>query len=89
MSWGTIWGIWLAVVGVSFGVLEGIGLSIRNKTGTGLPPNDSLSETSWRWLHVVPGQGVEHWTLPHVLAAIFLLGMCVVLIGHIALGLWR
>ena len=86
MSWGWVWGIWLAVVGVSFAVLEGIGLSIRNRTG---PPNDSLSETSWSWLHVVPGQGIEHWTLPHVLALVFLLGLCLVLIGHIGLGLWR
>lgn len=88
MTWGQIWGIWLGVVGVSFGVLEGIGLSIRNRPGQG-PPNDSLSETSWSWLKVVPGQGIEHWTLPHLLAAVFVLGLILTLGGNIILGLWR
>jgi hypothetical protein len=87
VSWSQIWLTWLGGVLVSFGVLEGLGLSIRNHAKN-LPPNDSFSETWWGWLKVVPGQGVEHWTLPHLLAAVGVLGLCLVLAGHLILGLW-
>jgi hypothetical protein len=81
MTWSQVWAVWLGLVGGSFGVLEGLALSISRK--------DTLSDTSWSWLRVVPGQGIEHWTLPHVLAVVVLIGLCLVLLGHIGLGLWR
>lgn len=79
--WRDIWLIWLAFVFVSFGVLEGIALSISAK--------NTLSDTIWNWFNVVPGQSVYNWTLPHVIAAIVLTTISLVLIFHLALGLFR
>lgn len=69
-------------------MLEGFGLS-AHRHGKGMPPNESLSEVTWGFLKVVPGQGIEHWTLPHVLAGVVVLGLVLVLGGHLILGLWR
>lgn len=88
MTWNQIWAAWLGGVGGSFGILEGLGLSARHHA-KGLPPNESLSEVTWWFLKVVPGQGIEHWTLPHVLAGVVVLGLILVLGGHLILGLWR
>lgn len=73
--------IWLGAVFGSFGVLEGLGLSET--------PADTLSGTTWRWFHVVAGQGVEHWTLPHLLAVIVLATISLVLVLHLGFGLFR
>lgn len=79
--WRDIWLIWLAFVFVSFGILEGIALSISAK--------NTLSDTVWNWFNIVPGQSVYNWTLPHLIAAIVLTTISLVLIFHLALGLFR
>lgn len=81
MKWADIWLVWLALVFVSFGVLEGIALSITRK--------DTLSDTTWKWFNVIPGQSVFDWTLPHLIAVIVLLALAIVLVLHLGLGLFR
>jgi hypothetical protein len=79
--WEWTWGIWLALVFVSFGVLEGLGLSQKI--------NESLSDTTWRWFDIVGGQPISQWTLPHLLAFVVLLALAIVLVLHLGLGLFR
>lgn len=88
MTWPQIWATWLGVVLGSFGVLEGLGLGVHLKT-RGAPPNESLSEVTWHFLKVVPGEPFYHWSLPHVLAAVAVLALVLVLAGHLILGLWH
>lgn len=78
--WQIIWTVWILFTVVSFGVLEGIALSIT--------PKDTLSDTSWGWLGVVKGQDPLHWNAPHFLAAVIMLGFMVWLFGHINFGIW-
>jgi hypothetical protein len=81
MKWSTIWLIWLALTFGSFGVLEGLAFA-TNKV-------DTLSETTWSWLHVIPGQDIYQWTLPHLLAIAVLLLLSVILVFHLGFGLFR
>lgn len=78
--WGWIWAGWLTAVAVSFGVLEGVALSVT--------PADTLSDTERGWFHVVAGQAPDHWTLPHVLAVMVLVTLALVLVFHLGLGWW-
>ncbi|MGH7239598.1 MAG: hypothetical protein ACREHG_05980 [Candidatus Saccharimonadales bacterium] len=79
--WAKIWLGWLIFVFASFGILEGWGLSIT--------PKDTLSDTTWSWFDVVAGQGIDHWTLPHLLAVVVLLVIALVLVLHLGLGWFR
>jgi hypothetical protein len=79
--WRDIWFAWLAIVFVSFGVLEGIAISINHM--------DTLSDTIWKWFNIIPGQSVYNWTLPHIIAASILLLIALILVVHLGLGLWR
>lgn len=65
----------------SFGILEGIALSISAR--------DTLSDNDWAWFHVVAGQPITQWTLPHLIAFIVLLTISVVLVLHLGLGWFR
>lgn len=80
-SWPIVWLIWLGLVFGSFGVLEGVALSIT--------ANDTLSDTTWKWFDVVSGQGIEHWTLPHLIAVAVLLLIAIILVCHLGFGLFR
>lgn len=69
---------WLFWLVVGFGLPEGIAL------GTGHPEN-TLSDTAWRWCQVTPGDSLTHWTFLHILVA----GLLLWLFVHISLGIWR
>jgi hypothetical protein len=80
-NWPLAWIIWLACVFISFGILEGIALSIT--------ANDTLSDTTWKWFNVVTGQSISHWTLPHLIAVVVLLLISLILVLHLGFGLFR
>jgi hypothetical protein len=70
--WATVWGFWLALVAVTFTVLESIALARRE-------PGDTLSENTRTWLgtdkkwktwgalgFVVALVGFVAWFVPHI-----------------------
>lgn len=69
------WAVWIVVL---FGLPEFYFL------GTG-QPQDTLSETTWRWFDVVPGQTVWEWSIAHLLLAVFLTWLWL----HMVLGIFR
>lgn len=58
MAW--YWAAWFVV---AFGLPEGIAL------GTGHPEN-TLSETVWRWFDVTPGSTLRQWSIVHLVLAL-------------------
>lgn len=81
MKWPDIWIIWLTIVFASFGILEGIALTISK--------NDTLSDVTWKWFQIIPGQPFYEWTLGHLIAVAVLAIIAIVLVLHLGLGLWR
>jgi hypothetical protein len=70
--WATVWSIWLAIVAVTFAVLEAIALVRRE-------PGDTLSENTRAWLgtdktwktwgalgFVIALVGFVVWFVPHI-----------------------
>ena len=72
---GWYWAAWLVV---AFGVPEGVAVF------TGHPEN-TLSETVWRWFDVVPGKTLTQWSIAHFILLVLMLW----LFGHFVLGIWR
>lgn len=81
MKWPDIWIIWLAIVFISFGILEGIAYAISK--------DDTLSDVTWKWFNIIPGQPIDQWTLGHVIAVAVLATIAIVLVLHLGLGLFR
>lgn len=75
--WNKIWGVWVAVVAVSFAILEGIAL-VRKKEG------DTLSENTRTWIRTDKG-----WKSAGPLAFMAaLLAFVVWFIPHIVWEIW-
>lgn len=79
--WDIIWISWLTTVFISFGVLELISALMSYKY--------TLSDTTWQLFNVVPGQSIDHWTLPHLIVVVILLLIALILVFHLGLGLFR
>jgi uncharacterized membrane protein YhaH (DUF805 family) len=69
---------WAAFLLLGFLVPETIAL-IRRR------PQDTLSDTVWRWCEVTPGSTMAHWTALHVFVALFMGWLWF----HIVFGIWR
>lgn len=68
---------WLGWVVIGFGLPETIAIA--------RDPDDTLSDTVWRWFGVREGMPIWQWNILHIA----LLAFMVWLFGHMVFGIWR
>jgi hypothetical protein len=73
MSW--YWAAWLII---GFGVPEGIAIATKHYQNT-------LSDATWRWFDVLPGQTVYQWKALHFLLLAFMVWLTL----HLVFALFR
>jgi hypothetical protein len=72
---GWYWAAWILL---GFGVPEGYALITKHYEWT-------LSDTTWRWFDVLPGQTIWQWKAAHLLLLFFMLWLSL----HLVFRLFR